>query len=576
MAQLVGQRFGNYRLKRLLGEGGSAQVYLGQHVLLGTQAAIKVLHTHLSAREIERFCQEASTVSRLSHPHIVRLLEFDVQEGVPYLVMEYAPGGSLRQRHPEGVPLSLPTIRSYLTQLAEALTYAHAQHILHRDVKPENVVVGQQGQILLSDFGLALLAQRSSQLPVQEVVGTAAYLAPEQVQGRPRRASDQYALGIMAYEWLTGHLPFTGTLIEVVSQQTMLPPRPLHELVPTIGEAVEAVVLRALAKDPNARFTSVAAFASAFEQACQINTQPAVSSRRAPLAPGSPNVQPSPLRLEREGGRRSPSESVYALPTDPQEVQRLDFQHFMLRREMRGNYVAPLAQPTNILDVGCGTGRWVMEMAAEFPHAKVTGMDVQLPDSAAALGHGLERQPENVSFLEADVLKGLPFADASFDFVHLRLLFTAIPASGWPSLLDEIVRVLRPQGWIESVESWVNVPDGAPGSSTITEWINELLKRRGLDPRIARRMPELLRERRLEQITTYELPHSLPQSQRWKQVYSTLGLGVVEHFRPQIIAQGIVTTERYDTVAAQAQQEIQRSGALMWPTYLTFGQQQRA
>src|SRR5690242_13242235 len=104
MAQLVGQRLGNYRLVRLLGEGGFAQVYLGKHVLLGTDAAIKVLHAHLSEHEVKRFCQEASIVARITHPNIVRSFEFDVDESIPYLVMEYAPGGTLRQRHPEGVP----------------------------------------------------------------------------------------------------------------------------------------------------------------------------------------------------------------------------------------------------------------------------------------------------------------------------------------------------------------------------------------------------------------------------------------------------------------------------------------
>lgn len=182
---LIGQRLGNYRLVRLLGEGGYAQVYLGQHVFLNMRAAIKVLHTPLAEREIERFCQEAQAVARLAHRNIVRLLEFDVVEGLVFLVMEYAPGGTLRQRHPEGVALPLETIQPYVAQIASALTSIHAHQLIHRDLKPDNLLIGPQQQILLGDFGLAILAQSSSQFKPQEIVGTVAYMAPEQLQGKP-------------------------------------------------------------------------------------------------------------------------------------------------------------------------------------------------------------------------------------------------------------------------------------------------------------------------------------------------------------------------------------------------------
>jgi serine/threonine protein kinase len=576
MADWIGQRLGNYRLVRLLGEGGYAQVYLGEQVLLGMQAAIKVLHAHLTEREIKRFCQEASAIAHLVHPHIVRVLEFDVDGGVPYLVMEYAPGGTLRQRHPEGVPLTLPTIQRYLTQLAEALAYAHAHHILHRDVKPANVLVGEQGQILLSDFGLALLAERSSQLPLQEVVGTPAYLAPEQVQGHPRRASDQYALGIMVYEWLTGKRPFTGTFMEVVVQQSVAPPRSLRDQVPSIETAVEKVVLRALAKDPKERFPSIEAFASAFRDACQNETRPTSVSRHTNPQPNPSKASPHPPvaqpHFEWLEGRRYLVATPYALPKDPQEVQRLDFQHFMIQRELHGNYLAPLSQPTSILDVGCGTGRWAMEMATEFPSAKVVEIDLVLPDSPASLGHGLAQQPENVAFLKGDILTGLPFASASFDFVYIRLLFAAVPERNWPALLDELIRVTKPEGWIESVESWTTMSEPFSSGYTFTQWVNEWLRQRELDPLIARKMPEMMRAKGLEQIVTHEVKHTPPDSQRWKQIYSTIGLAALENLRTPILAQGIVTAEEYDLVAATMRQEIQNGKTYMWPVYVTFGQ----
>jgi ubiquinone/menaquinone biosynthesis C-methylase UbiE len=277
-------------------------------------------------------------------------------------------------------------------------------------------------------------------------------------------------------------------------------------------------------------------------------------------------------RFEWRGARRYLADTPYALPKDPQEVRRLDFQHFMLRQELHGNYLAPLNRPRSILDVGCGTGRWAMEMAAEFPHARVVGMDLVLPDSAASLGHGLERQPDNVAWIEGDLLQGLPFADSSFDFVYLRFLLFAVPEQAWSALLDELLRVTRPGGWIESVESWVNLSPAFPASATFADWVNELLRRRGCAPHIARTMPELLRARGLERIATRELAHKPPQSLRWHQIYSAVGLTALENFRTPITAQGIVTADHYDQVAARARQESERSSTLMWPAYITYGQ----
>src|SRR5439155_26111341 len=137
MADRVGEQLGNYRLTRLLGQGGFAEVYLGEHVYLKTPAALKVLDTELSEQDAASFVQEAQTLAHLSHPHIVRVLDFAVEDGTPFLVMEYAPGGSLRQLHPQGTRLPLETIVSYVNQVASALQYAHDQRLMHRDVKQE-------------------------------------------------------------------------------------------------------------------------------------------------------------------------------------------------------------------------------------------------------------------------------------------------------------------------------------------------------------------------------------------------------------------------------------------------------
>jgi WD40 repeat protein/predicted Ser/Thr protein kinase len=309
MADLVGQQFGNYRLQRLLGEGGFSQVYLGEHIHLGSLAAIKVLHNRLGQEDQENFRSEARTIVRLKHPNIVRLLEFGIEGSTPFLVMDYAPGGTLRQRHPRSQPLPLATILPYVRNVADALQYAHDQKLIHRDIKPENMLLGERGEVLLSDFGIATVAQSSRYPSTREVAGTAAYMAPEQFQGHPRPASDQYALGIVVYEWLTGTRPFHGSFLEISGQHLHTPPPPLHEKLPGISPAVEQVLLTALEKDPQQRFASMQAFANALEQASGIVT-PTVYPSGALPPPSLPNLSPNPPQ------QANPSASnIYYAPT---------------------------------------------------------------------------------------------------------------------------------------------------------------------------------------------------------------------------------------------------------------------
>ncbi len=275
MTNLVGQQLGNYRIVRLLGQGGFAEVYLGRHVLLETQAAIKLLHTKLTHDEREGFLTEARILRRLEHPHIVRVLDFAVEDGSPFLVMEYAPHGTLHQRHPKSTPIPLDTIVSYVKQVASALQYAHDAKLIHRDVKPENMLVGKRHEVLLSDFGFVTISQSSRVENVQDIAGTMAYMAPEQIQARPSRASDQYALGIVTYEWLCGLRPFTGTLEEIAAQHMSIAPPSLRARNPLLSPVVEMVVMRALEKDPSRRFASVQEFAEAFERACMIGPEAA-------------------------------------------------------------------------------------------------------------------------------------------------------------------------------------------------------------------------------------------------------------------------------------------------------------
>jgi outer membrane protein assembly factor BamB/tRNA A-37 threonylcarbamoyl transferase component Bud32 len=342
MADRIGQQLGNYRLVRLLGRGGFAEVYLGQHVYLETQAAIKVLQTQLAHEDSEQFRIEAKRVAHLEHPHIVRVLDFGVEGTTPFLAMSYAPNGTLRQRHPKGTHLPLTVVVDYVKQIADALHYAHNQKLIHRDVKPENMLVGLNNDILLSDFGIAV-AQTSRSQSTRDMAGTIAYMAPEQIEAHPRPASDQYSLGIVVYEWLSGDQPFHGSFTEIAVKHTMVPPPPLCEKLPTLSPAVEQVVMIALAKDPKQRFGSVQAFATALEQVSQVHpdgivspsqlrqptklvTRPSQSSRPTEMARSSPPSALPPGAIIPIQSRTSAASPQQSLPsTNPVTAQRPSF-----------------------------------------------------------------------------------------------------------------------------------------------------------------------------------------------------------------------------------------------------------
>ncbi len=293
-ASFVGQHVGNYRLVQLLGTGGFAEVYLGMHVHLNTHVAVKLLHTRLANEDVEDFRREAQTIAKLIHPNIIRVLDFGVEGSTPYLVMDYAPDGTLRQKHPKGSIIAPQLIVGYVKQIGEALQHAHELRLIHRDVKPENMLLGRNNEVLLSDFGIALAAQSSQYQSTQNIAGTISYMAPEQIQAHPRPASDQYSLGIVVYEWLSGNRPFQGSFTEIAVKHAMVPPASLREQLPQLPPAVEEVVMIALAKDPHRRFVNVRAFAHAFEQATLYNTFPHPSLLASQITPPGQIVSSGP------------------------------------------------------------------------------------------------------------------------------------------------------------------------------------------------------------------------------------------------------------------------------------------
>ena len=310
----LGQQLGSYCLVQLIARGNFADVYLGEHTPLSTLAAIKILHTELAGEEVEKFLAQARTFSSLNHPHIVRVLEFGTENNTPFLAMDYAANGTLRQLHPRGTRLPLSTVVTYVKQIADALQYVHDQNLVHRDIKPHNMLLGPNYEILLGDFGIAIVSQSIGyQLQKnQEFEGTILYAAPEQIRGRPRIASDQYALGVVVYEWLTGSCPFYGSIEEIARQHTLSPPPPLREKVPTTSLAVEQVVLKALAKDPNERFESVQEFAKALERASRPG-QPGMGTRQT-SPPSLPPSSPLPPKTS-SPGTTTPTPQVVTLLT---------------------------------------------------------------------------------------------------------------------------------------------------------------------------------------------------------------------------------------------------------------------
>jgi serine/threonine protein kinase len=293
--QRVGQWCGNYQLHLLLGQGSFAEVYLGFHRYLHTPAAIKLLRQSLHHQAQQAFLQEAQIIACLIHPHIVRVLDFGIEGQTPFLVLDYAPAGSLRQRYPSGCRVPLLEVVPIVEQVAQALHYAHCAGRIHQDVKPENLLVGRQQTIWLSDFGLAISIPSAHALASAEAVGTPAYAAPEQLRGQSVPASDQYALGVIVYEWLSGHLPFVGSAEVLASQHLLTPPPPLRQHLPALPRAVEEVVLTALAKDPRARFPSVEAFAGALRQASQPAPSWFPAVRVTPTRSDSASAAPAPL-----------------------------------------------------------------------------------------------------------------------------------------------------------------------------------------------------------------------------------------------------------------------------------------
>src|SRR5215211_4421040 len=257
---LIGTLFdGRYRVIRRLGSGGMANVYLAEDEELGRRVAIKMLDDKHANDEqfVERFRREAKNAASLSHPNIVSIYDRGEAEGTYYIAMEFLDGRSLKELIVGRGPAPIKVAIDYAREILAALAAAHKQGIVHRDIKPHNVLIGAEGRLKVTDFGIAR-SGASQMTEVGSIIGTAQYLSPEQARGAPvDQTSDLYSVGVVLYEMLTGQVPFTGeTPLEIAMKHLSEVPRPPSELRPEVPHDLDSIVLRALAKEPAERYQS--------------------------------------------------------------------------------------------------------------------------------------------------------------------------------------------------------------------------------------------------------------------------------------------------------------------------------
>jgi len=305
MEDLTGRQLGPYQIVAPLGEGGMAAVFRAYQPGMERYVALKVLPRHFAddPEFSARFQREARILAQLQHPHILPVFDYGQVEGYSFIVMPFVPSGTLAESL-QGQPLSLLRIRQVISQVGDALSYAHGRGLVHRDVKPSNVLIDERGNCLLTDFGLARMVEASVNLTASgTIMGTPAYMSPEQGAGRKIDSrSDIYSLGIILYEMATGRVPYRAETPVAVVFMHVSGPLPLpRSLNPDLPEAVERVILKALARDPDDRYQTAEDLVAALRRA--IPETPTLAGK------AEPRIEPKPKRV-----RGAPSPTLVALP----------------------------------------------------------------------------------------------------------------------------------------------------------------------------------------------------------------------------------------------------------------------
>ena len=303
---------GRYELEELVGTGGMSSVYRAHDRQLERNVALKVLHERLGADDehVSRFRHEARAVAQLSHPNVVTVIDRFEEGGRQYIVFEYVDGENLKQLCEHTGPLPVRRALEIAVAVADGLAYAHEHGVVHRDVKPQNVLLSRDGEIKVTDFGIARSLDAESGLTLTgTVLGTSSYLSPEQASGlRVTPAADVYSLGVVLYELLAGEVPFPGgNQVVVALKHVNEPPPSLLERRPDVPPRLAASVAVALQKDPERRFASMAAFAAEL-RACLAEVESADTERTMVVPPPPPRVEPAPpaTRVARRPRRRMP------------------------------------------------------------------------------------------------------------------------------------------------------------------------------------------------------------------------------------------------------------------------------
>ncbi|MFL5803914.1 MAG: protein kinase domain-containing protein, partial [Roseiflexaceae bacterium] len=283
-----------YELEQKIGEGGMARVYRGRDTRLNRRIAVKVLHSHYASDPgfLQRFHHEAQAAANLRDPNIVDVYDVGLDGDIHYIVMEYVEGSDLKALLARSGPLPVEQAVPIAEAVAHGLSAAHRVGLVHRDIKPQNIIVGPGGQVKITDFGIAKSALSTAMTETGVTFGTADYISPEQARGQPATPrSDIYSLGVTLYEMLTGRLPFIGDgSIAVAMQHVAAEPPPPRMINPRIPPALEALVLRAMSKEPESRPASAQEFARLLGGWRDLGEQPTVVR---PVAP-RPAPRPAP------------------------------------------------------------------------------------------------------------------------------------------------------------------------------------------------------------------------------------------------------------------------------------------